>query len=316
MRTLIIIILILQATAVLGQQLEKEKVKWYDFHWDGDSNIPKDAMILDSKIDSVDFNFRWQFDTGSPRTFVYGNVWDSFTNTFPFLKRRFFIIDTLKNDGFINLRNAGILVSGRKLPKNIIGYLPDYGSVFSKDVILENLGSSSMIGTIGIDLFREGVLIIDFRNNKIGYADRLSDEFYRKKYNTIDFSLYRNRIVLPLRIGKDIRHFFYDSGASLFPLKTSSSFSELHAKVRYTDTLRNITTWGKSYDVPGGVIKDRVFLGNLELPKPKIYVHPDPQLYHTNIFKEADTYGLIGNAYFDNRAIVIDFTKMKFTILP
>lgn len=298
-----------------GQNLQLEKIKWFDYYWSGDSANPKDAMMLNSKIDTINFNFRWQFDTGSPRTFVYGNVWNSFVTAFPNLRKQFFIVDTLKSDGFINLKNGGIVISGNKLPKNIIGFLPDYGNVIDKKIILDNLGASTTLGTIGIDLFRQGVLVIDFKKNKIGYSDRLSEQFYNNKLNTLDFTLYQNRIILPVKTGKKVFYFFYDSGASLFPLKTTSAFSAITDWVTYTDTLHNITTWGKSYDVPGGSIKKSVYLGNLKLSDPKIYVHPDPELYHTKIFKEAGTYGLIGNAYFEDKIIVIDFTKMKFTIL-
>lgn len=311
----IAILLSVNGIFVFGQNLDNEKLRWYSFYWSGDSANPKEAMMLKSTIDTVNFNLRWQFDTGSPRTFVYGNVWNSFTKAFPYLDKLFFKVDTLKADGFINLKNRGIVISGNKLPKNIIGFLPNYGNNIDKEVILENLGSSTTLGTMGIDLFRNGVLIIDFKKNKIGYADQLSAQFYANKMNTIDFTLYQNRIILPIRIGNAFYPFFYDSGASLFPLKTTAAFPDLSSMVSYTDTLFNITTWGKSYDVPGGKIRKKVTLGNLKLGSPKIYVHPDPELYHTNIFKEAGTYGLIGNAYFEDKIIVIDFTKMKFTIL-
>ena len=225
------------------------------------------------------------------------------------------MIDSFKADGFLNLKNGGLRISGNKLPGNIVGMLPDYGDTIPKDVILANLGASTTVGTMGIDLFRNGVLIIDFKNNKIGYTDKLSRTFYSSEKNTIDFILYQNRIVLPVQIDTATFYFFYDSGASLFPLKTTSAFPHLTQWINYTDTLRNITTWGKSFDVPGGTINKQVRIGSLNLTAPKIYAHPDPDKYHTQIFTEADTEGLIGNAYFDGRIIVIDFTRMKFSIL-
>lgn len=302
-------------TFTKAQGLDKEKVRWYDFYWSGDDTGSKDAMMLRSKIDSIDFNFRWQFDTGSPRTFFYGNVWNSFCAAFPSLAKSFFVVDSLRSDGFLNLKNGGLRISGNKLPKNIIGLLPNYGDTIPTDIILSNLGASTTVGTMGIDLFRNGVLIIDFKSNRIGYADKLSRTFYSADKNTIDFSLYQNRIILPVKIDTTTFYFFYDSGASLFPLKTTSAFPNLTQWINYTDTLYNITTWGKSFDVPGGTIKKKVQIGSLALTDPKIYAHPDPDKYHTQIFTEADTEGLLGNAYFDGRIIVIDFTRMKFSIL-
>lgn len=298
-----------------AQGLDKEKVTWYDFNWSVDESGAKDAMMLRSRIDSIDFNFRWQFDTGSPRTFFYGNIWYSFCAAFPSLKKLFFVVDTLRADGYLNLKNGGIRISGNNLPKNIIGLMPGYGDTIPRDIILSNLGASTTVGTMGIDLFRQGVLILDFTKNKIGYASKLSRSFYSGEINTIDFSLYQNRIILPVKIDTSIHYFFYDSGASLFPLKTTAAYPKLTQWINYTDTLYNITTWGKSYDVPGGSIKKKVSIGSLTLDNPKIYAHPDPDRYHSQIFAEADTEGLIGNAYFDGHIIVIDFTRMKFSIL-
>jgi hypothetical protein len=313
-RLLLFLLMPVWINVAIGQELKDEQIRWYDFYWEGDSATPKEVMLLKSRIDTVNFNFKWQFDTGSPRTFVYGNVWNSFCTAFPYLQHLFTTIDTLKRDGFVNLKNGGVKISGNNLPERTIGLLSNYGDQIDKEVILSNLGASVILGTIGIDMFRQGVLVIDFKKNKIGFARKLSHSFYTQKKNTVDFMLYQNRIILPLKVGKEIFYFFYDSGASLFPLKTSAAFTNLTQHITYTDTLRNITTWGKSFDVPGGNFKNKVNIGKLKISNPKIYVHPDPDNYHTNIFKEAETYGLIGNAYFENSVIVIDFTKMKFTI--
>ncbi|MBC7865893.1 MAG: hypothetical protein H7X88_00005, partial [Gloeobacteraceae cyanobacterium ES-bin-316] len=56
-------------------------------------------------------------------------------------------------------------------------------------------------------------------------------------------------------------------------------------------------------------------IGSMELGKQMIYIHPDPENYHTDIFKEANTLGLLGNKLFENKICLIDFTRMKFTIL-
>ena len=313
--TAILISISIICNTVYAQPLSQEKVKWYPFVWEGDEDLPKDAMLLYSTIDTVNFTFKWQFDTGSPRTFFYGNPWRSFCNTFPLLKTLFTTVDTLKADGYINVKNGGINIDGQKLPSGVIGVMPDYGNLIDKQLILDNLGAATTIGTMGIDLFRQGVLIIDFKDNRLGFTERLSPGFYSARHNTLDFMLYKNRIIIPVQLGRTTYYFFYDSGASLFPLKTTAAFTTLAGAVHYTDTLYNITTWGKAYNVPGGTLKQKLNIGNLRIKQPKMYVHPDPDKYHTEIFKEAETMGLIGNAFFDNRMLVIDFTKMKFTIL-
>lgn len=307
--------MLLSCAIAHSQTLNAEKVRWYDFYWDGSEQNPREVILLKSRIDTINFNFRWQFDTGSPRTFFYGNLWKSFLEAFPYLQNQFAVIDSLKLDGYVNVKNPSIIISDKKLPKGIVGLLPDYGELVDKQVILDNPGASVTIGTLGIDVFRQGVLLIDFKTNKIGYAAKLSDGFYKVKRNTIDFLLYQNRIVLPVEIGKKKKYFFFDSGASQFPIKTTNHFIDLLPPIRYTDTLFNITTWGKSYNVPGGSVQKSAAIGSLKINKPKVYVHPDPELYHTQIFKEAETIGLIGNEFFLGSIVVFDFTRMKMTII-
>lgn len=310
-----ILLVCMTFTKVHAQQINQEKINWYDFIWEGEDKNPREAMMLKSRIEPINFTFRWQFDTGSPRTFFYGNVWNSFVKAFPELKKEFPITDSTKSDGYINLRNKKIKVSGKLLPKNIIGLYENYGQHIDKELILQNLGSSTVIGTIGIDMFRDGVLVIDFKQQKIGYASKFSDNFYANNKSTTDIILYQNRILIPVTIDKQTRYFFYDSGASLFPLKSTASFSKLLPAVVYTDTLKNITTWGKSHDVPGGIFKKPVKIAGKTIKSPKIYIHPDPDQYHTNIFKEAEAFGLIGNSIFENKILIFDFTRMKMTLL-
>ena len=307
--------LVVLSLTVNGQGLSNEKVRWYNFSWEGDSKNPRSAMILSSLVDSINFNFRWQFDTGSPRSFFYGSSWTSLTAAYPRLKKLFFVVDSSKGDGYVNLRNNKLKFSGQALPNNIIGLLEGYGSELDKSTIAKDLGKSITIGTIGLDAFRNYVLVIDFKTSRIGVAGKLSEKFYGMKANTIDFILYQNRIVVPVLFKKKIFYFFYDSGASLFPMKTTTAYVKNLPAINYTDTLKNVTTWGKSYDVPGGMLSTPVRIGNMKVINPKIYVHPDPESYHTNVFKEANTFGLIGNAFFENKIVVFDFTRMKLTIL-
>ncbi|MCM5528654.1 retropepsin-like domain-containing protein [Parasegetibacter sp. NRK P23] len=316
-KTLLILVVLLSGQRLAAQDtLLFPGTLWYDFYWDGDEQYPRDAMMLRSRIDTIDFNFRWQFDTGSPRTFFYGKLWNSFVAAYPYLGKRFFITDSTRLDGFTQVANPLVRISGKLLPKNRLGVMENYGNAVEPAVILESRGASATIGTIGIDLFRDGVLVINFKDNKIGFTSVLKEAFYAKKErNVVDFMLYQNRIILPVTVGGKKLRFFYDSGASLFPLKSTASFLGELPAVNYTDTLRNITTWGKSHDVPGGVFKEKVFIGKMEIKQPKLYIHPDPDKFHTNIFREAGTLGLIGNEFFQEKVLVLDFTRMKCAIL-
>ncbi len=88
------------------------------------------------------------------------------------------------------------------------------GGNFPQDYLDKYKGFS--IGTIGVDMFKDKVLILDFKNRKIGYCNSLSPQFYRQKLNTSSFRFYKNRIILPVNIGTETKDFMYDCGASMF----------------------------------------------------------------------------------------------------
>lgn len=294
--------------------LNKERVKWMPFQWEGDEALPKSSMMVKTKIDTLDYNFKWQFDTGSPYTFLYGITWQKFTNHYNWLNSRFSVVDSFSQAPYKKIKSPSIAAGDSKLPGRTILINPDYGDDFPQEYVSQYKGANFLIGTIGIDKFRDRVLIIDFKNNRIGTAALLSDTFYQKN-TAVDFIVYQNRIILPVKIGKKSYRFFYDSGASLFPLKTTAVLATQLPPVNITDTLHNITTWGKSYDVPGGRVSSSIEIAGVNLQQALIYVHPDPEGYHTEIFREAGVQGLIGNQPFDQKTIIIDFTRNKFTVL-
>lgn len=294
--------------------LDKERVKWMPFQWDGDDMTPKSSMMVKTRIDTLDYNFKWQFDTGSPYTFLYGITWQKFVNHYNWLGSRFNTVDSFSQAPYKKIKSPAIAAGDNKLPGRTILINPEYGDDFPQEYVAQYKGANFMIGTIGIDKFRDRVLIIDFKNNRIGTTLLLSDTFYQKK-QAVDFILYQNRIILPVQIGKKSYRFFYDSGASLFPLKTTAALAKQLPPVNITDTLFNITTWGKSYDVPGGTISGSMQIAGVNIRQALLYIHPDPDGYHTEIFREAGVQGLIGNQPFDQKIIVIDFTRNKFTVL-
>lgn len=297
-------------------QSTEPNTTWYKFYWDSSDLSPREAILLKSTIDTLPFNFRWQFDTGSPQTFFYGKLWNSFLTAYPHLKNKFSVVDSSRLDGYTIVKNNRVKIGENGLIGRRLGVLENYGNAVDSAVLIESRGASATIGTIGIDLFRQGVLILDFPNLSIGYAESLSEEYLqeiqRKGAAVSDFMLYRNRIIIPVSLGGKTYKFLYDSGASLFAVKTTAKLSKLIPPVVITDTLKNITTWGKSHDVPGGIFKQPIKIGQKTYTGKKVYIHPDPDLFHTKILEEAEVVGLIGNEFFYDKKIIFDFTRMKF----
>jgi hypothetical protein len=75
------------------------------------------------------------------------------------------------------------------------------GGDFSQDLLDKYKGFS--IGTIGVDIFRDKVLVLDFKNKKVGFCDSLTKQFYKQNLYSSPFQFFKNRIILPVQIGSE-----------------------------------------------------------------------------------------------------------------
>ncbi len=124
----------------------------------------------------------------------------------------------------------------------------------------------------------------------------------------------RGRIKIPFKIGNDVHFLMFDTGSSIFPILTDSTYWEKYADLTSNDidTL-NISSWGTWYDVYGAPLKTPVFIGERQLEKKRIYLNPRKDF--AQFFRREQVLGITGNAYFLNETVIIDFKYSRFGIL-
>ena len=306
-----ILFLLVFSTLSAQKNLSEQAIKWIPFEW-ADPDL-KDAILVRTKLDTLPYIFNWQLDTGSPYTFVYGATVKMFAVDYPVILDKIKRSDTVSPTPYYHIFSPAFTVNDTTFLPNIIMMNDNAGGGFPQEYIQKYKGARFDIGTMGLDICKNRVLIINFKNNSIGFADRLSVNFYTKTLNTTSFQLYKNRIVLPVKIGSETYPFFYDCGASMFAFQTTAGKSKAFAPKVLRDTLydiNNIET-GAMHNVAGGTIEKPVRIGNKKYSHVKVYVEPSPSA----IFDEAKVVGLIGNKLFLNHVVVIDFINSKFTVL-
>lgn len=221
--------------------------------------------------------------------------------------------DTITFGPYVKIFSPEFVIDNKEfLPKTIlINYKA--GGNFPQEYIQKYKGARFDIGTMGLDIFKNRVLILDFKHNKIGISNSLSKSFYNRKLHTTNFKLYKNRIVLPIKIGEETYPFFYDCGASMFSLQTTYEKSKAFAPAVLKDTLYNINNGeaGTIHNVAGGTIEKPVKISGKTYENVKVFVEPAP----SEIFDEAKVLGLLGNKLFLNNIIIIDFKNSRFTVL-
>ncbi len=145
-------------------QLKNEKVVWAAFEWADPS--AKDVMLITSHLDTLDYLFRWQLDTGSPYTYLEGGTFKKFTTKFPYLTDKIKRVDTTYDGNWYKIFTPPFKFDTPILPAIILKN-DKIGGNFPQDYLEKYKGFS--IGTIGVDNFKDKVLILDFKNKRVGY---------------------------------------------------------------------------------------------------------------------------------------------------
>ena len=289
-------------------QLKNEKVVWAAFEWADPS--AKDVMLITSHLDTLDYLFRWQLDTGSPYTYLEGGTFKKFTMKFPYLTDKIKRVDTTYDGNWYKIFTPPFKFDTPILP-GIILKIDKIGGNFPQDYLEKYKGFS--IGTIGVDNFKDKVLILDFKNKRVGYCNSLTQSFYKQKLNASSFRFYKNRIILPVQIGDQKINFMYDCGASMFTLNTTPKSSKSFAPKQLTDTLYDINNGesGAVYNALGGRTDKQVSILGKTYKDMVIYIEKG----ESDIFDEAKVAGAIGNKLFLDHIVIIDFKTKRFSLI-
>ena len=315
----IVLLIILTLWTAYGQAQEKtflksiDKKVWLPFRWTSDSLgkrfFDRLAINIDGKINQVLYPLELQFDTGAANSILYGNTLHSLIKLQPSLAAQWPELkkDSLKQWIPINV-DLAMMPTGPRLRKAYV--LNQYGDTIASDELTK--GKPVHIGSWGLDACVGKTVLVDFKHQRIAFLDQpVNDRFV----SFVPFRLEKNRIKVPLTINGKEYYFLYDSGASLFPIMTVKKGWDLINPVATSDTIKGVSTWGKYYDVYGAPLGAKAYLGNSPLTAKTIYYHPDPDKYHEPVFDEAGVVGSIGNSYFFDQILVIDFKNNRFGVV-
>lgn len=293
---------------ITNNSTDKTNLSWAKFEWTNDTlngkYFERTSMQIPCKIDGLANNFTFQFDLGANYTGVYENTFSSFYKQNPELKDR--IKYSLNSRlqfwwSWKNLENMN-LSFGNYTATNKMAYV--YKNHGSK---IESLNSQDTIhlGTVGADLFKDKVLIIDYPNKQFAISESVPKE-YQSELIDIEINK-KGKIILPMTIHDKNYRIMFDNGSSIFPLITLEKNISNYSTTADIDTIK-ISSWGKLHDVTGKLIKDTFTLAGQKFSNVKVYAN------HSGLGIDHNTDGMTGNALFWDRTIVIDFKHKKFGV--
>ncbi len=294
--------------------ISKEKTSslpWIKFEWTGDSlgkrYFDKAAMKVPVEIENLPHAFDMQFDMGSNVTMLYENPIKPYIGQYGILKQKLLQDKKEKIDGKPLQQMKGMLLGldSQYFKSDFVILNNGYGDRLTKDSMFTP--TPKQIGTIGVDICHDIILVIDYPNKRFCLLERLPDE-YNCDFN--DFTLSSNGKVILDMIFKDKKYkVLFDNGSSLFPLIVKHNMMDAFSKANNTDTL-SISSWGQHIDFIDRPLKDSIYIGGRAFSDIEIYTSLKPG--QENIPTECDA--VTGNALFWNNIVIIDFKNKKFGI--
>lgn len=161
---------------VKNKNADKDGISWTTFKWiDREINgkyVEKAYMFIPCKVDGIPNDVTFQFDLGADLTCIYEKNYSSFYRQNPKLA------ENIKNVKFRN----------KKYFENINIHFGDYTATTKSSLVLADYGTFNEdftpkdtihLGSIGADMFKNKVLIIDYLVSGLPFAKKYPNCFLR-----------------------------------------------------------------------------------------------------------------------------------------
>lgn len=270
------------------------KAQSIDFKWERDSlngkMVDKIAMSVPFTIENK--TYRFQFDLGANMTLIYDKCFEK--------------TELIKNKKVDQPMEA----AGHKV-FTVDNQNFNIGKLKVENYKLHgllNFDQGEVCGVVGADLFQNKYLIIDFLNKKAIVSEKL------KSFKNIDFvyiKIINNKPIIPLKIDGKVYHFQYDNGASIFPIVSyKKNFQNLIDSSKIIENF-NIRNFNNPLIVKAIEANKEIIIGKSSF-NTKEFWFTDEDYFS---FEQQGIDGIIGNVFFLDKTIVIDFKNKKFGII-
>lgn len=281
---------------------------WVCFQY---NNAGKGVMYMPVRFDGWDQSLLMQVDLGAPRTMLYEQPLQQINTRLnppiepagQHLIMPTISVDTVRVHGWLGntrLENARLT-----LKKN-------YGDKLG-------LLNHPKIGTVGLDIFKDKVLVIDFPRQWLAIFEE-SEEVPQKlmeQATWVHARIEEDKFIFPVRVNGIEMEVFYDTGGGRTPFKTTyDTWKELTG--RQGDEKDNITfesrSWGKDVKNIGAPALGNLEIGNFSFTTPLIsYVTP---VYQWLDMSNYPTEAIVSNNLFvEGHILIFDLIDLRLGIV-
>jgi hypothetical protein len=285
-----------------------ESLPWVPFRWVsfplGDTVFDRAAVMVPITVEGLPGTYEMQLDLGAGWPLL---------NEAPYRQ-------LLHEHGRAQPEGDTAMISGRISGVPVRDYRlhirPESGSP------LKPGSPDQKIGTLGLNFFRDRVLLIDFPGRRVAVLDTaaaLPAEFARRA-EWVDIEYRHGHLFVPITLnGKRYEGFFYDTGASIFPATmTHAIWKEVTGRtgVEPDNVVWRVPSWGKEAVMVGAPALGEVRLGSVELSRPLVFYEASglEGLQFENWPYRVS--GTIGNVLFaDDHVVIVDIPRKRLGII-
>jgi len=301
MRIKLFIIFLLLAAESCSASIEWSKFEWISSTI-GDKTFDRVGILVPVKLKNNPKTFWMQLDTGTDVTVVY---------QIPFSQLNYPVKPIKGLEDFVALSGS-------------IGNCPfDSFPVFMYKDFGDSLNDKEehpVIGSVGQDILVGRILVIDFPKERFCLTDSLDSavKSLLSRASFVNLNRRDNKLFVHVQIADTSSDdFFYDTGASLFPISTSKAMWQKLTGLEGNEknnVRMSVSSWGQEVVLIGAPVKGDLTFGTLNVPNPMVYFDTTGLItFSQEPFK---TDGLLGNAlFYDEYTVVIDLVHNRFGIL-
>lgn len=258
--------------------------------------IERSALLVPVTLEGLERTFYFQFDLGHPSTVLHSAKWKD-------------IAARLGRPAGSPPTDLRLRVGEMEVRASGIGVLDTRGAGIAWES-----DQPEVIGTLGSDFVDERVVLLDFAGNTLTLAssrDRLAEP--GAKFQPFRFK--GRRLLLPARFeGRDI-HLMYDSGSSAFSWLTDRESAERLSRKGASPMVYPVRSWSKTLTAHTYPSDATVTIGGVTLPVRDVS-HVEGMNWMQQVAVRAlGLDGMVGNALFVGRRVLIDVPKREFAIL-
>lgn len=292
-------------TACSGESnvFQTKGVQWTEFQWVpaeiGGKLEEKAAIMLPLKIDGQnEGNLLMQLDTGCWSTVFY-------ELPFQLIDKDAYRVKNTKDGRPLAVQYDGA-IGTLPIKRGLAQIKQDYGTPY------QQLQGDIYFGTVGLDMFAEHVLVLDFPNQRLCVLDSVSD---------LPAEIAANSSFAPagwaqgwfaveaVAAGRSL-DLFFDTGSTPL-IVTAELWQQLTGKAEEDQGVERFTgnSWGEQISLLEAPLLGEFSLGDFHAEDISVYQTTS----FNQMFIQVGVDGLIGNAlFYDEYVVILDLKEMRF----